>query len=57
LTFDDSLVAAFEGVGGAEAVLMSVGLSTGASVPDPVTGTMKFDGNAEEAEETGPESA
>ena len=57
MTFDDSLVAAFEGVGGAEAVLMSVGLSTGASVPDPVTGTMKFDGNAEEGEGPGPESA
>jgi hypothetical protein len=38
-------------------VVTSVGLSTGASVPDPVTGTMKFDGNAEGDEGPGPESA
>jgi hypothetical protein len=56
-TLDDPLVAAFEGVGGAGVVVTSVGLSTGASVPDPVTGTMKFDGNAEGDEGPGPESA
>lgn len=56
---DDPLVADFEGVAGAEAVVMSVVLeagpreevSIGASVPDPVTGTMKPDANSEEDDE------
>jgi hypothetical protein len=65
LALDDPLVADFEAVGGAEVVVMSVVLeagpweevSKGASVPDPVTGTMKLDGNSEEDDEPDPESA
>lgn len=65
MILDDPLVVDFEGVGGAEVVVTSVVLeaepweevSTGASVPDPVTGTMKLDGNSKEAEEPDPESA
>ncbi len=65
MTLDDPLVADFEGIGGVEVVVMSVVLeagpwevvSTGPSVPDPVTGTMKLDGNSEEEDESDPESA
>ncbi len=32
-------------------------VSTGVSVPDPVTGTIKLDGNSEEDDEPDPESA
>ena len=62
---DDPLVGDFEGVGGAEVVVMSVVLDagpweeviTGASVPDPVTGTMMFDRDSEGDEGPDPESA
>lgn len=62
---DDPLVGDFEGVGGAEVVVMSIVLDagpweeviTGASVPDPVTGTMMFDRDSERDEGPDPESA